>query len=361
MLRKVLITALVLLGVLLPEAGLFASNWSGTFRWNAGESLLNLSNKANASTFGAIDELASSIEAGRIVRINVTSYSSPEGSVAWNTKLAARRSAAVVALLKQRLPELSDSQIVVKDVPEDWARTKAYIRASKKEWRDEALTLLENAKTDREALLKDLWGGIVWDELMWNCFSRIRRTEIRVEYTKDIEFSATSEKPVEIPVGPVGAQICVKFPGGRSDLLPQFLDNAEQLQALQSFVTSLPEGSTIVLDALSSPEGKLSWNMTLARRRAESVKRKLVELGVSADRITVRSCEENWAGLRDVVSSSESGFNKDEVLRILDDASLSGATKKARLEALDGGVTWNRLIVASMRTLRGVRVSAAAE
>ena len=356
--RKVLLSVLVFLGVLLSEAGSLAGNWNGSFRWQAGKSSLDLSSRANASIAAELDALASSVEAGKIARVSVRSYSSPEGSLSWNTKLAARRSEAVVSLLKEKLPGLADSQIVVNDVPEDWASAEQFVHASSKPWKDEALQLLKSGKNDLETQLQDLWGGVVWDELLWNCFTRIRRTEICVEYTTDIEFSATSASPAEKPVG---TPVCIKFPAGRSDILSGFLDNAGQIRALEEFVASLPAGSVVVLDALSSPEGKLSWNQTLGRRRAEAVKRQLVGLGVSADRITVRSCDENWAGLREVVASSWFGPDKNEILQILDDASLSGAVKKARLEALDGGAVWSRLIVASMQSLRCVKISSAAE
>ena len=362
MLRKALISVLVFLGVLLPGANLFADNWSGSFRWQAGKSALNLSTRANAAMLTDLDSLASSVEAGRIVRVNVTTYSSPEGTLSWNTKLAARRSNAVVSLLKEKLPGLADSHIVVSDVPEDCSSTKAYVRATKKEWKNDAMTLLESGKTDMETLLQDLWGGVVWEDLLWNCFTRIRRTEIRVEYTTNIEISASSATPNFAPAEmPLSVPVCIKFPAGSSALLSQFLDNAGRLQALQSFVASLPSESVVVLDALSSPEGKFSWNETLSRRRAESVKRHLVELGVSADRITVRSCEENWVGLREVVASSWSGSDKSEILRILDDASLSFASKKSKLATLGGGATWSRLIAASMQSLRCVNISAVAE
>ncbi len=356
--RKFFISVLVVLGMLLPGVGLFAGNWSGSFRWQAGKSALDLSNSANASMLAEVEALASSIEAGRIARINVTSYSSPEGSLSWNTKLAARRSEAIVSLLKEKLPELTDSQIIVNDVPEDWASAEQYIRASDKQWKADALTLLKSGKNDLETLLQDLWGGIVWDELLWNCFTRIRRTEVYVEYTTNIEISATSATPSE---NPHGTSISVKFPAGSSEILSRYLDNTEQLRELQLFASSLPPGSVIVLDALSSPEGKVSWNLTLARRRAEAVKRQLVELGVSADRITVRSREENWAGLREVVSTSWFGPDKNEILNILDDESLSVSSKKEKLETLDGGSVWSRLIAASMQSLRCVKISASAE
>ena len=363
--RKVIIAVLVVLGMIFPGARSFAGNWSACFRWQAGKSALDLSNRENTSNIALIDALASYGVVDKIARINVTSYSSPEGSLSWNTKLAARRSEAIVAFLKEKLPGLTDSQIVVKDVPEDWASTEAYVRARNKEWKEEALTLLESGKNDKESLLQDLWGGIVWDDLLWNCFTRIRRTEIRVEYITNIQFSESSAKPaatkpeerVNLPV----EQLSVKFPASSSKILSNYLDNSEQLKSLQYWVASLPPESGVVLDALSSPEGKVSWNMTLARRRAEAVKRQLVELGVSADRITVRTCEENWGGLREVVASSWTGSDKSDILRIIDDESISDSSKKDRLVALDGGVTWSRLITASMQPLRCVMISATAE
>ena len=179
-----------------------------------------------------------------------------------------------------------------------------------------------------------------------------------MEYESNIEISASSAAPAE---NPTGTSLCVKFPAGSAEVLSHYLDNPEQIRALQLFAASLPPGSVVTLDALSSPEGRFSWNLTLARRRAEAVKRQLVELGVSSDRITVRSCEENWAGLREVVSSSWFGPDKNEILQIIDDESLSDSTKKEKLESLDGGAVWNRLLAVSMRSLRCVKISAAVE
>ena len=51
------------------------------------------------------------------------------------------------------------------------------------------------------------------------------------------------------------------------------------------------------------------------------------------------------------------GANRDEVLKVLSDESLSGPQKKAAVRALDGGATWQQLIATQMTKLRKVVVS----
>ena len=87
------------------------------------------------------------------------------------------------------------------------------------------------------------------------------------------------------------------------------------------------------------------------------MKNLLVELGVPSDRITVRTREENWDGLREVVESGYSGPDKQEVLDILADDSLDATAREEKLQSLNGGRTWAGLVSGWMGNLRCVKIS----
>ena len=163
----------------------------------------------------------------------------------------------------------------------------------------------------------------------------------------NIQFSESSGKP----------EIAIKFAVGSTQLDKFCLDNPVQLEALTAAINSGAPPDVIYLDAFASPEGRVSWNRVLASRRAESVKSLLVELGIPSDRITVRTREENWDGLRFAVESGYSGEDKAEVLDILSDSSLDPEAREERLKSISGGSTWSRLVSGWMEDLRCVKIS----
>ena len=301
----------------------------------------------SAADHSELEAMVASVKNGEASKICIRSYSSPEGSYSWNQRLAERRSKSTLDLLREIWPELPDSLVAIDNVAEDWAPAIAYVRRSSQPWKDEALQILKSNIPDKEEKLQDLWGGVVWDELLWNCFTRVRRTVVSTVPKANIQFSESSGKP----------EISVKFAVGSTQVDKFCLDNPVQLEALTAAINSNAPPEVIYLDAFASPEGRVSWNKVLASRRAESVKSLLVELGVPSDRITVRTREENWEGLRSVVESGYSGVDKAEVLDILADSSLDPETREEKLQSLSGGATWSRLVSGWMENLRCVKIS----
>lgn len=345
-------TAVALLLALLLAGSMDAfalSGWSGSLNWRAGKSSLD-SDSRNAVVLSSLSSFIS--DSGKQPgRIRIATYSSPEGTLSWNTKLSDRRTASVVSWLKENVPGLEDGQIEIVTVPEDWESVKTYVRflGSDVQWKAEAQELLSSGKADLETRLQDLWGGVVWDDLLWNCFTRIRRTEISVLPASDKQSSPETAGQRILPL--------LKFAVGNTSLSESVLDNAFQLKYLSELVAGLSPEEKIVLDAYSSPEGKSSWNKVLARRRAESVKERIVGLGVSAERIVVRCCEENWEGLRSVASELFSGEESQEIIGIIDDKTIDDSERESRLAALSGGRIWERFLAHGMGDLRSVRVS----
>lgn len=315
--------------------------------YKVGKTGTSAADLVSAADRSALEAMVAQVQNGEASKICIRSYSSPEGSYNWNQRLAERRSQSTLSLLKEIWPELPDSLVAIDNVAEDWAPAIAYVRRSSQPWKDEALQILQSNIPDKEEKLQDLWGGVVWDELLWNCFTRVRRTVVSTAPKSNIQFSASSGKP----------ELSVKFAVGSTQVDKFCLDNPVQLEALSAAISSNAPPDVIYLDAFASPEGRVSWNRVLASRRAESVKSLLVELGVPSDRITVRTREENWDGLREIVESSYSGSDKQEVLDILADGSLDAAAREEKLQSLNGGRTWAGLVSGWMENLRCVKIS----
>ena len=328
------------------------SGWNGSLNWRAGKSSLD-SGPRNAAVLSSLSSSVadSGQQAGRI---RIATYSSPEGSLSWNTKLTERRTASLVDWIKENIPGIGEDRIDIVNVPEDWGSVRKYVRylGSDVQWKAEALELLSSGKPDLETRLQDLWGGVAWDDLLWNCFTRIRRTEISVLPAEDTQVSPASAPEAGKRVLPL-----IKFAVGSTELSEYVLDNAFQLKDLSELAAGLSPDDRIVLDAYSSPEGKPSWNRVLARRRAGAVADKLVSLGISADRISVRCCEENWEGLRVAASELFSGEDLQQILSVIDDKGIDDSVRESRLAELSGGRIWGRFLAHGMSGLRFVKVS----
>lgn len=338
-----ILVAMLGLGLFCESA--FASNVSIIYK--VGKTGASASDFVSTVDNSELEAMVAAVRNGEASKICIRSYSSPEGSYNWNQRLAERRSKSTLDLLRQIWPELPDSLVAIDNVAEDWAPAIAYVRRSSQPWKDEALQILQSNISDKEEKLQDLWGGVVWDELLWNCFTRVRRTVVTTVPKANIQFSESSGKP----------EISLKFAVGSTQLDKFCLDNPVQLEALTAAINSSAPPDVIYLDAFASPEGRVSWNKVLATRRAESVKSLLVELGVPSDRITVRTREENWEGLRSAVESGYSGEDKAEVLDILSDSSLDPESREEKLKSLSDGRTWSRLVSSWMEELRCVKIS----
>lgn len=319
-----------------------------TINYKVGKTGVSSSDVFDASILSEIDSLVARVRKGDAGQIRIKSYSSPEGRYSWNLRLAERRSQSVVQYIKGIWPEIPDSLLSVENVAEDWDPVVYYVKHSKEGWKDEALQILRPNTDDREQKLQDLWGGVVWDELLWNCFTRIRRTEIESVPQSNTQFSETS----------VSGEISIKFAVGQTGLIKTVLDNASQLAALSGVLSGGVSPSDVVyLDAYASPEGRQSWNRVLAQRRAEAVKKFIVDSGIPEGRVIIRNNDENWGGLRLVVSEEYFGQDKSDILSIIDDKSMDNGQRESALKRLSGGRVWSRLVAGWMSSLRCVNVS----
>ena len=331
--------------------------------WAAGESttVRFRFGKAEAD-LSKLETLLSGTDASRIVGVEVRASSSPDGPYWVNKTLAEDRASYIINKVKELCPSLGDDAIKSTVVAEDWAGVAGWLRRSGKAWKDEALKIVtEGEASTREKKLQDLYAGEAWDELMRSAFPALRSAKVTVILADDGKAAAEESAPkasLEVKLTQVqssGSSIQILFPAGIRYVRPEYQDNRTAIDILKVVAE---DGKPLTIRSYASPEGSPTANAALAKNRAECVRQYLTgELGVSEDRITVESCGEDWAGLAREAGKSFDRANRDDVLRILSDDSLSGGQKKAAIRALDGNATWQYLITNQMAILRSVIVS----
>ena len=108
----------------------------------------------------------------------------------------------------------------------------------------------------------------------------------------------------------------------------------------------------------ASPEGPPDFNAWLAENRAKALIDYIIsqrpQYELTTDDFVIVNGQENWTGLRNQVIQSDIRF-KDEVVEIIDDASLTGEQKKLKIDALDYGRIWRLMVKEIYPHLRSAR------
>ena len=129
-----------------------------------------------------------------------------------------------------------------------------------------------------------------------------------------------------------------------TDIVESYLDNAELMEDIRQHLRKSPRIDSIRIYAYASPEGGYANNARLARGRAEAARDYILANASNSeslkDKIILCPVDENWDGLRKAVAETYKGFDRDYVLRIIDDKSVSTETRKWRLQQLNKGRTW---------------------
>ena len=270
--------------------------------------------------------------------VKVTAYSSPDGKFSRNRQLAALRAASAKDYVLSLSPSSEVNTVVV---AEDWDGVKKYLQRSSLEWKDDALAILSSKEGDKKALLQDLWVGEAWEDLLKNCFPSLRRVVISVE-------SNASGASVEVSGLPE-----IVFRSGSSAIDRSYLNNRSGLEKLSNYAGA----QCLYIYVKASPEGDEAANEKLSIRRAERIKAHLKATGYAGEVVTVYKGED-WEGLAGKVRESSDLPDKDAVLDILGNSSLSRDQRKKALQALSYGHTWLRLMEEEMQELRKAVVSA---
>lgn len=97
----------------------------------------------------------------------------------------------------------------------------------------------------------------------------------------------------------------------------------------------------------ASPEGRPSFNNWLGENRAKALIDYIIthrpQYGLTRNHFEMVNGDENWAGLKRLLRGSNIE-EKDEVIAIIDDNSLAGEAKKARIKAMDSGKVWKKML-----------------
>ncbi|MGN1220203.1 MAG: hypothetical protein ACI4TU_04615 [Candidatus Cryptobacteroides sp.] len=136
-----------------------------------------------------------------------------------------------------------------------------------------------------------------------------------------------------------------------------YRDNEAQIARILHYLSNSPHIDSIAIYSYVSPEGSFRRNAELSLLRAQSamdfiLKNSAGRTDLSPENIRLYPMNENWKGLEAMVRESYAGSDRDDVIRLIADSTLSHQARKARLMALDGGRTWDILKADYMPSLR---------
>lgn len=149
--------------------------------------------------------------------------------------------------------------------------------------------------------------------------------------------------------------IVVRFKVNRTNISPYDPGYMELVKALKRIPGKFKYSHLLVMRGSASPEGPAKNNERLAHNRARALADSLRRyVSIADSTIEERYINEDYAGLRTIVVGSNIPY-KEEILGIIDN-STDDATTKRRLQALDHGRVWKRLLRDYYPRLRATRV-----
>lgn len=120
---------------------------------------------------------------GRVMKIRITGYASPDGNTKENERLAGNRSIQFKTYLQKQF-KLPDNGLVTVDwVGEDWDGLKELITKSNKKYTNRVLAIfqLTDDPDSRRKQIRAMDNGAVYKDIEKSFFSRLRRMELLVE------------------------------------------------------------------------------------------------------------------------------------------------------------------------------------
>lgn len=131
----------------------------------------------------------------------------------------------------------------------------------------------------------------------------------------------------------------IYFRVNRTDIDRTFLDNAHVIETMISDIqtTLETEGYTpdsLLIYASASPEGPYALNARLAKIRAESTKRYILQVlpQLNSAKINIESRTNDWSGILQAARADESLPYRDQIIRVLSDSRITN--KDAALRAM---------------------------
>ena len=328
-----------------------------SFRYRIGKVEVDPKLNPNGENLTKLENILSGENASSIQRIDLRASSSPDGPYSVNARYAHERAEALKKYVSERVPSLPESVWNVEEVPEDWDGIAAYLRHSTEDYKDEAMQIVRSGSANRKQLLQDLYTGEAWDDLYKYAFPWLRAVKLRIVYAEPGAPEQGAPTP-QVAGGKIVSDGAFPLYYGRSSSVfnPDFSGNSGQIAAIRREIAA--GADSLALVAYASPEGTEAVNNSISNRRSVAVRDYLSrQTGIPAGRISFRVVGEDWDGFYKSVVNSYQGSDREEVLRILTDASLSPLAKENALKRLDGGRTWQSLIKDQMPDLRRVEVT----
>ena len=108
----------------------------------------------------------------------------------------------------------------------------------------------------------------------------------------------------------------------------------------------------------ASPEGPPKFNTWLGENRAKALINYIIEhrpeYELTMEDFEIVNGEENWAGLKRVLEGSDMK-ERDQVIAVIDDESLTGEQKKLKIWAMNKGRVWRSMLKEIYPHLRSAR------
>lgn len=168
---------------------------------------------------------------------------------------------------------------------------------------------------------------------------------------------AGSKERLSKPEEPVRENFAIHYRVNATSVDENFMDNKAQIHRIKHYLVNSPRVDSITIYSWSSPEGRYQKNKQLARARAISAKKLLLQHSpdsakLNSGKIKISPIAENWDGLIELVEKGYDRKDREKVLSILNDGKMGSDRKKRELKKLDKGRTWKYLADNYMPSLR---------
>lgn len=121
---------------------------------------------------------------GALNSIQLVGYASPEGTYAYNTRLANRRVEAIKDYIQDQY-NVPETYFILATVPEDWDGVRQWAAASNLQHKDHVINIIDQTPNPdtRDNKIRRLDGSATYHRLLREAYPPLRRVEYRINYT----------------------------------------------------------------------------------------------------------------------------------------------------------------------------------
>lgn len=258
---------------------------------------LNAALKGNAQ---ALSELNSFVEGlmqdttRRVCEVIITGYASPDGSVAYNEKLAAQRANDFKAYVDGKYNFSKHYSVTVKSVAEDWKTTHAAIASSSVPDRAMVLGIVDGTQPPmaKEQDLKR--NPAVWNYLAEEILPPMRRVEVMIGYATDrvVEERTLIKKPAPAPKPAAPAQDYVVVEEDVNGVIVEMPDKGEVRKAVREETHAVKKDSKAAVRQAKRDARKAAKIARAQEKAAKKIARKEAKAAKKAARATGKTYKE---------------------------------------------------------------------